>query len=53
MFPEEKDGEVLRSAEIRPESENSKAGMYQLVMSFYGNTHKSGIFLNEGKIVKR
>ena len=38
MFPEEKDGEVLRSAESRPKRENVCAGIDRLVMSFDGKT---------------
>ena len=38
MFPEDKDGEVLRSAESIPKRENSGTGIYQLVMSFDGKT---------------
>ena len=42
MFPEEKGGEVLRSAEIRPKRENFGAGIYKLVIYFDGNTYSSG-----------
>ena len=42
MFPEEKDGEVLRSAESRPKRDIVGAVIYQLVISFYGKTYKSG-----------
>ena len=44
MLPEEKNGEVLRSAESIPKSENSGGGIDQLAISFYGKTYKSGIF---------
>ena len=44
ISPEGKDDEVLRVAESRPTRENTGAGIDQLVMSFYGNTYKSGIF---------
>ena len=42
MLPEEKYGEVLRGAEIRPKMDNAVAGIYRLVISFDGNTYKSG-----------
>ena len=34
MLPEDKEDEVLKSAESRPKGENSGAVIYQLVMSF-------------------
>ena len=42
MFPEDKDGEVLSSAEIRPNRQNSGAWIDRLVLSFYGKTYNSG-----------
>ena len=42
MLSEEKFSEVLRSAESRPKRENAGAGIYRLVISFDGNTYKSG-----------
>ena len=47
MFPSEKDGEVLRSAESRPKRENAGAGIDRLLMYLDGNKYKLGIFLNE------
>ena len=38
MFPEEKGGEDLSSAEIRPKRENAGAGIDRLLMYFYGKT---------------
>ena len=42
IFPEEKYVEVLRSAESRPKRDNNGAVIERLVMSFDGNTYKSG-----------
>ena len=40
MLPEEKDSEVLRSAESGPKRDNTGTGIYRLLMSFDGNTYK-------------
>ena len=40
--PEEANDEYLRSAESSPKRQNSKTGIYILVMSFDQNTYKSG-----------
>ena len=42
VFPEEPSNDFFRSAGNRPKIENSGAGMDRLVMSFGGNTYKSG-----------
>ena len=43
--PEEKDDEVLRSAESIPKREKAGAGIDRLLMSFDGRTYNLGNFL--------
>ena len=49
VFSEEKDNEVLRSAETGPKRENVSTGINRLVISFAANKYKPGIFLMKKK----
>ena len=42
ILPENKDDEVLSSAESRPKGEIYGAGIDQFLMSFYGNPYNLG-----------
>ena len=49
MSPEEKDNEVLRSAESISKMDNDGTGIDLLVIYFYGKIYKSGkrVFMRE------
>ena len=53
IFPEEASDEFLRSAENRPNIENSGAGIDRLLMPFDDNTYTSGNKFYDREIIKR